>query len=92
MNDPLHEFAERARAMHDLTRDFEAACNRAIDRLTPEREREQPGLRLELFRKRKAARELLVEFERLNIDCLMVAIERHVVRMEGRCPDDATTR
>ena len=82
MSDPFRDFAERTRRMHDLTRDFEAACNRALDRLTPEQERNDPGRRLELFRRRKAARELLAEFEKLDIDCLMTAIEGHFARID----------
>lgn len=82
MTDPFRDFAERTRQMHQLMRDFEAACNRAIDGLTPEQERERPGRRLELIRKRKAVRELLTEFEGLDIDCLMIAIERRFARID----------
>jgi len=82
MSDPFRDFAERTRRMQELTRDFEAACNRALDRLTPEQERSDPGRRLELFRRRKAARELLAEFEKLDIDCLMTAIESHFARID----------
>lgn len=82
MTDPLDDFAEQTRRLHSLTRAFETACSRAIDRLTPGQERNHPGTRLELFRKRKVARELLAEFEKLDIDCLVADLKQRRARID----------
>lgn len=82
MTDPFRDFAEQTRRMHELARAYELACSRALNKLTPEQEHNHPGARLALFRKRKAARELLAEFEKLDIDCLMTAIEGHFTRID----------
>jgi hypothetical protein len=79
MSDPFRDFAERTRRMIKLTRAYERACNQAIRKLTPEKEREHPGARLVLYRKRKAAQDLLSEFEGIDFDEFENFARRHFI-------------